>query len=86
MGIDVLKGIQVAVCCMCCTELNILGIHLPYNEKQKEWKSFYKTVTDIQIVLKIWKARKLTPKIKHETLCNDCKAGGLKSVTSQTKL
>ena len=34
--------------------LKILGTHFSYNEKFKEVKKFYKTVTDIQWVLKIW--------------------------------
>ena len=92
----------------------------------KQEKNFHNIVTDIQLILKIWKIRKLTlegkiiifkilaiskivfqsfittvpkhivnelkkiqkvfirnnssPKIKHETLCNDYKAGGLKNV------
>ena len=94
-------------------------------------KKFYKTVTDIQQVLNIWKKSNLTlegkivifkivisktvsqsfittvpkhninelekiqkaflwknstPKIKHETLCNDYKAGGLKNVDIPNKI
>ena len=130
-GIKVLKGVSVAVCAMRCIDLNIdalkiLGTHFSYNEKLKEEKLFYKIVTDLQRVLKIWKLRNLTlkgkivifktisiskivfqafvtaapkhivnelkkiqkdffcndspPKIKHENLCNDYKAGGLKNV------
>ena len=50
---------------MRCIDLNvdtlkILGIHFPYKEKLKEEKNFYKIVTDMQRVLKIWKIRKLT--------------------------
>ena len=64
-GIGVLKGVQVAVCDMRCIDLNvdmlkILGTHFSYNEKLKEKKNFYKIVTDMQRVLKIWKIRKLT--------------------------
>ena len=40
--------------------LKILGTHFSYNEKLKEEKNFYKTVTDMQRVLKIWKMRRLT--------------------------
>ena len=123
--------VQVAVCGMRCIDLNvdtlkILGTHFSYNEKLKEEKNFYKIVTDMQRVLKIWKMRRLTlegktvifktiaiskiafqafittvpkhvlnefkkiqniffwnnssPKIKHETLCNNYEAGGLKNV------
>ena len=64
-GIRALKGVQVAVCGMRCIDLNIdtlkiLGTHFSYNEKLKEEKNFYKIVTDMQRVLKIWKMRKLT--------------------------
>ena len=64
-GIGILKGFQVAVCGMRCIDLNvdtlkILGIHFPYKEKLKEEKNFYKIVTDMQRVLKIWKMRRLT--------------------------
>ena len=60
MGIGVLKGVQVTVCGMHCTDLNIdtlkiLGTHFSYNEKLKEEKHFYKTVTDMEQILKIWK-------------------------------
>ena len=42
-GIEVLKGVQVAVCGMHCIDLNIdtlktLGTHFFYNEKLKEEK------------------------------------------------
>ena len=40
--------------------LKILGTHFSYNEKLKEGKKFYKIVTDMQRVLKIWKMRMLT--------------------------
>ena len=40
--------------------LKMLGIHFSYNEKLKEEKNFYKIVTDMQRVLKIWKMRRLT--------------------------
>ena len=59
-GIGVLKGVQVALCVMYCVDLKndtlkILGTHFSYNEKLKEERNFYKTVTNIQRVLKIWK-------------------------------
>ena len=55
VGIGVLKGVQVAICGMRCTDLNIdalkiLGTHFSYNEKLKEEKNFYKIVTDMQQV------------------------------------
>ena len=57
--------VQVAVRGMRCVNLNndtleILGTNFPYNEKLKEEKSFYTTVTNIQQVLKIWKIRNLS--------------------------
>ena len=50
---------------MRCIDLNIdtlkiIGTHFSYNEKLKEEKNFYKIVTDMQRVLKIWKMRRLT--------------------------
>ena len=50
---------------MHCIDLNndtlkILGTHFSYNEKLKGEKIFYKVVTDMQHVLKIWKMKKLT--------------------------
>ena len=64
-GIGVLKGVQLAVCGMLCVDLKndtlkILGTHFSYNEKLKEERNFYTTVTNIQQVLKIWKIRNLT--------------------------
>ena len=49
---------------MCCIDLNndtlkILGTHYSYNKIMKEEKYFFKTVTDIQRVLKIWKIKNL---------------------------
>ena len=40
--------------------LKILSAHFSYNEKLKEKKNFYTTVTNIQRVLKIWKMRNVT--------------------------
>ena len=61
--IGALKKVQMAVCGLRCIDLNndtlrILGTHISYNEKSKEEKNFYKTVTYIQRVLNIWKKRK----------------------------
>ena len=55
----------MAVCGMCCINLNIdtlkiLGTHFSYKEKLEEEKNFHKIVTDMQRVLKLWKKRKLT--------------------------
>ena len=44
--------------------LNVLGTHFSYNKKLKEEKNFYKIVTDMQRVLKIWKMIKLTLEAK----------------------
>ena len=57
--------VQVAVCGLRCVDLKtntlkILGTHLSYNEKLKDEKNFYTTVTYIQRVLEIWKMRNLT--------------------------
>ena len=57
--------VQVAVCGIRCIDLNVdtlkmLGTYFSYNEKLKEEKNFYKIVTDMQRVLKIWKMRRLT--------------------------
>ena len=54
---------------MHCIDLNndtlkILGTHFSYNKKLKEEKKVFKTVTDIQRVLRIWKMRNLTLKGK----------------------
>ena len=62
-GMGALKGVQV--CGWRCVDLNndtlkILGTHFSYNEKLKEEKKKYKTVTGIQRVLNIWKKRNLT--------------------------
>ena len=136
-GIGVLKGVQVAVCGMSCIDLNndalkILATHFSYNKKIERRKKMFKTLTDIQRVLKIWEMRNLTiegeififktktisktvfqsfrttvrkyvlnklekkqkaflwnnftPKIKHEILCNEYKAGGLKNVDIGNKV
>ena len=55
----------MAVCGLRFRDLNndtlkILRTHFSCNEKLKEEKSYCKTVTDIQRVLKIWKKRNLT--------------------------
>ena len=134
--IGVLKGVQLAVCGMRCaglknSTLKILGTQFSYNQKLREKKN-YKTATNIQRVLKIWKMRNLilegkmvifktlaisktvfqslitsvprhivnelekiqksflwknpSPKIKHETLCNDNKGGGLKNIDILSKI
>ena len=38
----------------------VVYTHFSYNKKLKEKKNFYKIVTDMQRVLKIWKMRRLT--------------------------
>ena len=57
MGIGAVKRVQVEVCGLHCIDLynmlKILGTHFSCNKKLKEEKKLYKTVTDIQRVLKI---------------------------------
>ena len=55
----------MAVCGLRCIDLNndtleTLDTHFSYDKKLKEEKNIYKTVTDIQQVLNIWKMRNLT--------------------------
>ena len=55
----------MAVCGMRCIDLNsntlkILGTHFSYNKKLKEEKKIFKSLTDIQLVLKLWKMRNFT--------------------------
>ena len=50
---------------MSCTDLNndalkILATHFSYNKKIERRKKMFKTLTDIQRVLKIWEMRNLT--------------------------
>ena len=59
----------MAVCGLRCIDLNndtlkILGTHFSCNAKLKDEKKIYKTITDRQQVLKIWKMRNLTLKGK----------------------
>ena len=62
-GIGVPKRVQVAVWYALYRlnndTLKILGSHFSYNKKLKEEKKF-KSIIDIQRVLKIWKIRNLT--------------------------
>ena len=64
VGVGALEGVQVAVCSMHCIDLNtdtlkILGTHFSYNKKLKDKKNLYNIVTDLQLVMKICKTRKL---------------------------
>ena len=64
-GIGVLRGFQVAVCDMKCIDLRnetikILGISFLYNQKIKDEKKFYNTISNIQGVLNLWRMRNLT--------------------------
>ena len=69
----------MAVCGMRCIDLNndtlkILATHFAYNEKLKEEKKFWKTVADIQRVLKICKMRNLqkqSPRGALEKTCSE---------------
>ena len=64
-GIEVLKGIKVAVCGIQCVDLvldtiKILGTHFSYNEKLKEERNFCFIIAKIESVLKLWKLWNLT--------------------------
>ena len=59
-GIGALKGVQVAVCGMKCTDLcdetiKILGTYFPYNSRMKEECNFLKIVSNVQSVLNLWR-------------------------------
>ena len=61
-GIGALKGVQVAVCGMKCTDLcdetiNILGTYFP---RMKEECNFLKIVSNVQSVLNLWRYQNLT--------------------------
>ena len=82
--IEILKVVQVAVCGMCCIDLNNNYVKIVFpsfittvpkyivNENEKNTKAI------------LWKNS--TPKIKHEILCNYCKAGGSKNVDVLSKI
>ena len=58
--IGALKGFQVAVCGMKCTDLcnetiKILGTYFPYNSRMKEECNFLKIVCNVQSVLNLWR-------------------------------
>ena len=64
VDVGALEGVQVAVCGMHCIDLNtdrlkILGTHFSYNKKLKDKTNLYNIVTDLQLVMKICKTRKL---------------------------
>ena len=59
-GIGALKGVQVAVCGMKCTDLcdetiKILGTYFLYNSRMKEECNFLKIVSNVQSVLNLWR-------------------------------
>ena len=59
-GIGALKGVQVSVCGMKCTDLcnetvKILGTYFPYNSRMKEECNFFKIVSNVQSVLNLWR-------------------------------
>ena len=59
-GIGALKGVQVSVCGMKCTDLcnetvKILGTYFPYNSRMKEECNFLKIVSNVQSVLNLWR-------------------------------
>ena len=62
--IVVLKGVQVALCGMKCTDLRneaikILGAYFSYNQKINGNKNFYNIISNIQGVLSLWRMRNL---------------------------
>ena len=64
-GIAVLKGVQVAVYGMKCTDLRneaikILGVCFSYNQKIKDDKIFNNIISNIQGVLNSWGMRNFT--------------------------
>ena len=59
-----MKGVQVAVCGMKCTDLinetiKVLGAYFSYNQKIKDDKNFY-NISNIQGVLNLWRMINLT--------------------------
>ena len=57
-GIGVLNGVQVALCCMKCVNLNnetvkILGVHFSYNKHLEEDKNFSEQFLKIESILKL---------------------------------
>ena len=64
-GIGVLKGVQVAVYGMRCTDLwneaiKILGTYFSHNSRIKEECNFLKIIFSVQSVLNLWRFRNLT--------------------------
>ena len=60
-GIDSLKGVTEAVCCLKPVHLsNDTGIHFSYNKKIQMQNNFITTIKKIQQVLRLWNSRTLT--------------------------
>ena len=60
VGMGALKGVQLAVCGLKCTDLRneaiaILATYFSYNNTIKEESIFLKTVSNVQTVLKLWR-------------------------------
>ena len=58
-GIDILNGVQVALCGMKCVDLNnktmkILCVHLSYNKNLEQDKNFCERIVKIENILKLW--------------------------------
>ena len=65
VGIGALKGVQVAVCGMKCSDLcieviKIIGTFFSYNSRIKEEYNFLKIVSNVQSVLNLWRYRNIT--------------------------
>ena len=63
--IGVLKGVQIALCCMECVNLKtntfkILGIYFSYNGNLKNDDSIRKYIIKIERFFKFWRMRQLT--------------------------
>ena len=68
-GVGVLKGVKVAICGIRCVNLHedtikILGIRFSYNKQLENDENFKKYIAKIENVLKLWRARNLSPEGK----------------------
>ena len=61
----VLKGVQAVACGMKCNDLRneaikILGVYFSNNRKINDEKNFYNIISNIEVVLNLWRMRNLT--------------------------
>ena len=64
-GIGALKGVEVAVCGMRCTDIcnepiKILGTYFSYSSRIKEESNFLKIVSNVQSMSNLWQYRNFT--------------------------